>query len=70
MQDRRFGQPIETVPSYAEPCFRAYEVVAELELPAGTMATPLTYMHDDKQYIVVAIGSPDVTPECIALALH
>jgi quinoprotein glucose dehydrogenase len=68
------GQPIETAPSYAEPYFRAYdkatgEVVAELELPAGTTGAPITYMHEGKQYIVVAIGSPDVTPEFVALSL-
>jgi hypothetical protein len=38
-------------------------------LPAGTTGAPITYMHEGKQYIVVAIGSPDVTPEFVALSL-
>jgi quinoprotein glucose dehydrogenase len=68
------GQPIETAPSYGEPYFRAYdkatgEVVAELELPAGTTGAPMTYMHGGKQYIVVAVGGPNAPPEFIALAL-
>src|SRR5262249_58935831 len=42
--------------------FRAYDkatgqVVAELELPAGTTAGPMTYMAGGKPYIVLAIGA-------------
>jgi quinoprotein glucose dehydrogenase len=68
------GQPLETAPSYAEPYFRAYdkesgEIVAELTLPAGTTGAPITYMHDGKQYIVVAVGGIDEPPEWVALSL-
>ena len=68
------GQPLETAPSYAEPYFRAYdkstgEIVAELELPAGTTGAPMTYMHEGRQYIVVAIGGLEEPPEFIALSL-
>jgi quinoprotein glucose dehydrogenase len=68
------GQPLETAPSYAEPYFRAYDkvtgaVVAELELPAGTTGAPMTYMHEGKQYIVVAVGGIDAPPELIGLRL-
>jgi len=68
------GQPLETAPSYAEPYFRAYdketgEIVAELELPAGTTGAPITYMHEGKQYIVVAVGGIDEPPEWVALRL-
>ena len=68
------GQPIETAPSYAEPYFRAYDkqtgaVVAELELPAGTTGAPMTYMHEGRQYIVVAIGGLREVPEWIALSV-
>jgi quinoprotein glucose dehydrogenase len=68
------GQPLETAPSYAEPHFRAYDkatgaVVAELELPAGTTAAPMTYMHGGRQYIVVAVGGLDEPPEWVALSL-
>jgi quinoprotein glucose dehydrogenase len=66
--------PIETAPNYAEPWFRAYdkatgEIVAELELPAGTTGAPITYMHNGKQFIVVAIGGQDEPPEWVALSL-
>jgi glucose dehydrogenase len=68
------GQPLETAPSYAEPYFRAYDkatgdVVAELELPAGTTGAPMTYMHAGKQYIVVAVGGLEEPPEFVALSL-
>jgi quinoprotein glucose dehydrogenase len=68
------GQPIETAPSYGEPFFRAYDkesgaVVAQIELPAGTTGAPMTYMHDGKQLIVVAVGGIDEPPEWVALSL-
>jgi quinoprotein glucose dehydrogenase len=67
------GQPLETAPSYGEPYFRAYdkasgEIVAEIELPAGTTGAPMTYMHERKQFIVVAIGGAEA-PEWVALSL-
>ena len=54
--------------------FRAYDkrsgqVVWETELPAGTTGAPITYLHQGKQYIVVAIGGRDQAPEWIAFAL-
>ena len=41
--------------------FRAYDkatgdVVWETELPAGTTGGPMTYLHEGRQYIVVAVG--------------
>jgi quinoprotein glucose dehydrogenase len=68
------GQPLETGPGYGEPYFRAYDkvtgaIVAEIELPAATTGAPMTYMHGDKQYIVVAVGGLDAPPELIALSL-
>ena len=52
--------------------FRAYDkktgkVVAAIELPAGTTGAPMTYIHDKKQYIVVAIAGVDHEPEFVAL---
>jgi glucose dehydrogenase len=52
--------------------FRAYDkktgkVVAAIELPAGTTGAPMTYVHDKKQYIVVAIAGVDHEPEFVAL---
>jgi quinoprotein glucose dehydrogenase len=66
--------PFDTAPNYGEPWFRAYdkatgEVLAEIELPAGTTGAPMTYMHRGKQYIVVAVGGRDRPPEWIALSL-
>jgi len=66
--------PLETAPAYGGPWFRAYDkatgdILAELELPAGTTGAPMTYMHDGKQYIVVAVGGIDESPEWVGLAL-
>jgi glucose dehydrogenase len=54
--------------------FRAYDkktgqVIAEMELPSGTTAGPMTYMLAGKQYIVVPIGARDHPAEYVALAL-
>jgi quinoprotein glucose dehydrogenase len=54
--------------------FRAYDkstgnVIWEMELPAGTTGAPMTYLLNDKQYVVVAIGSKDVPGELVALSL-
>lgn len=68
------GQPLETAPSYGEPIFRAWdkatgEIVAEIALPAGTTGAPMTYLHEGRQYIVVAVGGREVAPEWVALSL-
>ena len=46
------------------------EVVWSTELEAGTTAAPMTYMHDGRQYVVVAIGGGDHPAEWVALALR
>jgi len=43
--------------------------LAEIDLGAGQNSTPMTYMHDGKQYVVVAVGSTDHPAELVALAL-
>ena len=43
--------------------------IAAVELPAPTNAAPMTFRHQGKQYIVVAIASADVPAELVALAL-
>ena len=53
---------------------RAYDketgaVVADVELPGGTSAAPMTYMAGGKQYIVVTVGWTDMESEWVALAL-
>ncbi len=45
------------------------ETIWETELPAGTTSAPMTYMHDGKQYVVVAVGGRDYPAEWIALGL-
>lgn len=54
--------------------FRAFDkgsgdVVWEMALPAGTNGSPMTYIHDGKQYIVLPIGSASHPGEWLALAL-
>ena len=54
--------------------FRAFDkasgaVVWEITLPAGNTGSPITYMHDGTQYIVLPTGSLDSPGEWIALAL-
>ena len=55
--------------------FRAYDkasgkVIWEMELPGGTTGAPMTYMINNKQYIVVAAGWKDTPGELIALAVQ
>ena len=54
--------------------FRAYDkrtgaALWTMELPAGTTGAPMTYMHEGRQYVVVAIGDRGGEAEFIALAL-
>ncbi len=56
------------------PVFRAHdkatgETIAELALPATTTGLPITYMHEGRQYIVVAVGSRGYPAGLVALAL-
>ena len=69
------GMPLSIVTNYGEPFFRAYDkatgdVVWETELPAGTTGAPISYMHEGRQYIVVAIaGNAEFQPRFVAFAL-
>ncbi len=45
------------------------ETIFEMELPANETGSPMTYMMNDRQYIVVATGARGVPAELIALAL-
>ncbi len=54
--------------------FRAHdkatgEVLAEIELPANQTGLPMTYMHEGRQYVVVAVGARRHPAELVALAL-
>ena len=48
---------------------RTGAIIHELQLPAGTTGIPMTYMVNDRQYIVVATGERSVPAELVALAL-
>jgi len=43
--------------------------VWEMLLPAGVSNSPMTYMVNGKQYIVVAVSGRDFPGELVALAL-
>ncbi len=45
------------------------ELIHQMELPAGTTGIPMTFMHNDRQYIVVAIGGAEHDAELVALAV-
>ena len=42
-------------------------IVGSVDLPAGAVGTPMTYLHEGKQYVALTVGG-DV-PELIAFAL-
>ncbi len=63
-----------TMPNMWGRSFRAYdkatgEVIWETDLPSGTTGGPMTYMHEGRQYIVVAVGSLGDDAEWVALGL-
>ena len=54
--------------------FRAFdkatgEVLWEVELEAGATGAPMTYLHEGRQYVVLAIGGTDHAAEFVAFAL-
>lgn len=66
--------PMEIATNSGGPMFRAYDkatgdVVWETELAAGTSNAPVTYLHAGKQYLLVAIGDRQHSPELLAFAL-
>jgi quinoprotein glucose dehydrogenase len=68
--DAVIGTPV----GHSGDTFRAYdkatgEVVWSIELPSGTTGGPMSYLHEGKQYIVVAVGGSDHPAEYVALGL-
>jgi quinoprotein glucose dehydrogenase len=56
------------------PSFRALDkatgrTIAEIELPGPTSGNPMTFMHEGRQYIVVAITEGGQPSELVALRL-
>ena len=42
----------------------------EIELEAGTTSPPISYQHEGEQYVLVAIGDRDHSPEMVAFKLN
>jgi quinoprotein glucose dehydrogenase len=56
------------------PLFRAYDkqtgaVIAEITLPSKASGAPMTYMHQGRQYIVIAVSTSAHPAELVALTL-
>ena len=54
--------------------FRAFdkttgEILWETELEAGATSAPMTYLHEGRQYVVLAIGGAEHSAEWVAFAL-
>ena len=81
MEDRLFHsarsssqEATEMATNSGGPGFRAYdkasgETLWEVELEAGTSGPPVSYMYEGRQYIVVAIGDREHSPELVAFTL-
>ena len=68
------GMPPEIVANYGGRWFRAYdkatgEVVWQTELPAGSIAPPVTYVFEGKQYLLVSSGDTNTPGQIMAFAL-
>ena len=68
------NMPIEIATNSGGPWFRAYDktsgaVVWEIEMEAGTTNPPISYVFNDRQYLLVAIGDSRHAPEIVAFAL-
>ena len=68
------GMSPNLLPGGGENVLRAFdkksgEVVWRYDLGARTTGAPMTYLHEGRQYLVVAVGGPEVVPGLVALAL-
>ena len=66
--------PVEIATNSGGPHFRAYnkqtgEELWEVVLDAGTTNAPISYLHEGRQFVVVAIGDREHSPELLAFAL-
>jgi quinoprotein glucose dehydrogenase len=69
-----FAAAAEPNQLYGEPLLRAYDKrtgarIATIDLPAVATGVPMTYLHNGKQYIVVAVGGKNHPGELVALTL-
>ncbi|MCG8414284.1 MAG: PQQ-binding-like beta-propeller repeat protein, partial [Pseudomonadales bacterium] len=68
------NMPVEIATNSGGPHFRAYDkntgdVIWETVLEAGTTNAPISYMYEGKQYLLVAIGDREHSPELLAFTL-
>ena len=61
---------IASVESELRTEFASVETGLRTDLPSGTTGAPMSYMHEGRQYIVVAVGSLGDDPELVALGLR
>ena len=48
---------------------RTGKLIHQIELPGMATGVPMTYMVNDRQFVVVAVGAAGVPAELVALAL-
>ncbi len=72
--ERRVSGRIEADHTVREPKLRAYDKktgaeLAEFDLPSNATASPMTYLINGKQYLVIAIGGSNLPAELVAFSL-
>jgi quinoprotein glucose dehydrogenase len=65
-----YGEGTGVTPNFHAVDKRSGQTLARIELPARTNTAPMTFMHDGRQYIVVAIGGPGYPGSLVALRLR
>ena len=48
---------------------RTGEIIADLEIPGTQTSLPMTYMHEDEQYVVFTVGGGGQPAQLIAMTL-
>jgi quinoprotein glucose dehydrogenase len=66
--------PLDTVDGKQVSWFRSYDkatgdIVSEMQIPANVTNVPMTYMHNGKQYILIAVAAGGYPAELLALTL-
>lgn len=74
-RERAVDGHIEADHSSRSPTLRAHDkrtgqLVAEVPLPANATGSPMTYLANGKQYIVIAIGGSNMSAELVALTVR
>jgi quinoprotein glucose dehydrogenase len=64
-----YGEGREGEPRFHAVDKRTGERIATVDVPAPTQTAPMTYLHDGRQYVVMAIGGDGVSASLVALRL-